>query len=1002
MRKAKIAIFFGIILLSAAFFIVRYSRAQVSDGSDAIAVRIIPNPNHYSIYRWYSSQGFKGSPQALSVDGYEAVRDGRTVYVNAANVKNKSIYTNIYLISYNQDPSQKTVDILGQIVKYWKFNNDLVEQTNPGPQCAISALPCDSDTDCSTEQFCGTTTPAVNSCQLKKTVNCMTDDDCPQSFFCNSIKSKIIRDLKRIGQAEELKEALYSYKSEKGSYPRLSAGSYLSGHSISVWPSWTQEFLPALTMAQNISDPINRLGACSGFDLVTCWNKDTNRFVYDPEPNYLMLPTGSYGFVYKTDANGSNYNLCAVMETREATPELNFQFAPNNPSSSDCVTATGIISGGTTSNTAPRIIDSYLTGEADQEFNGSLKVIDDQGNPVSWTFTTNGTTWTGWSAAPILKNTNNANQRKIYAAKAGGPGTYNTSLTLSDGQGGVFSTTTRLTIINTKPFVESDNGEYSLNPNSPFVYSFYFSDTNLDNPENAFTVTKLSGPANFNMLSFPHTVTPAGPNRYKVTYQGTIPTTNQFYVDTEYSYRVVVKDKYNSTTSKDFKIYIKIEPPILTFNCPSSQRVGKNYSCNLGRVTQGNHSITYTGTNLPAGLAINLNNVINDDGNNQLQSSVFNKISQFISRLITPIKLNVAQASTKLIAAIVPPSNVTVTAYLSGTATSVANKQVAIKATNEYGASSTKVFSLSINNYCGDGQKQEPNTEGRGGMYNDGYEDCDQTAGLSISLGKPVVSNNPNLQYGCTTINSSTPYPIPNNNYCIYKSPIDNGGYCGDGYCQLFVIYNDAYVSVENSSNCATDCDPNCSPSCEGKVCGTDGCGGSCGECGEGKTCNNGTCQISCVPNCAGKVCGPDGCGGTCAPNSCPTTCVNGTCQTCTPNCYGKVCGPDGCGGTCAPNNCGTNRHCSNGSCVLNCTPDCSHKSCGSDGCGGSCGTCTYPKLCKENGNCCEANCHGCVGGYLQAANWQICGGQCCEPGVQKCCNNSCIPLNVMCDNLID
>ena len=83
-------------LLGAAMLIVlflmifKYSQAQTpslpADAADAIAVRIIPNPNHYSIVRWYEAQGFEGSPQALVVDGYEAIRDGRTVYVNAANV----------------------------------------------------------------------------------------------------------------------------------------------------------------------------------------------------------------------------------------------------------------------------------------------------------------------------------------------------------------------------------------------------------------------------------------------------------------------------------------------------------------------------------------------------------------------------------------------------------------------------------------------------------------------------------------------------------------------------------------------------------------------------------------------------------------------------------------------------------------------------------------------------------------------------------------------------
>ena len=59
-------------------------------------------------------------------------------------------------------------------------------------------------------------------------------------------------------------------------------------------------------------------------------------------------------------------------------------------------------------------------------------------------------------------------------------------------------------------------------------------------------------------------------------------------------------------------------------------------------------------------------------------------------------------------------------------------------------------------------------------------------------------------------------------------------------------------------------------PDCEGKVCGDDGCGVSCGECtGPQEECQNGKCV--CQPDCAGKECGPDGCGGNCG--QCPSGC---------------------------------------------------------------------------------------------------------------------------------
>lgn len=99
--------------------------AQTTASGDAIAIRVIPNPEHYSPLRWYKNQGWSGSPQSITVDGYEAVRDGRTVYVNAANIVGDTLYTNIYLISYNQDAEKETMDIFGRVLSKWKFNTNV-------------------------------------------------------------------------------------------------------------------------------------------------------------------------------------------------------------------------------------------------------------------------------------------------------------------------------------------------------------------------------------------------------------------------------------------------------------------------------------------------------------------------------------------------------------------------------------------------------------------------------------------------------------------------------------------------------------------------------------------------------------------------------------------------------------------------------------------------------------------------------------------------------------
>ena len=123
--------------------------------------------------------------------------------------------------------------------------------------------------------------------------------------------------------------------------------------------------------------------------------------------------------------------------------------------------------------------------------------------------------------------------------------------------------------------------------------------------------------------------------------------------------------------------------------------------------------------------------------------------------------------------------------------------------------------------------------------------------------------------------------------------------------------------------------------------------------------CNNGFCELDCTPDCDGKNCGSDGCGGTCGDNEgqcadAQDACVEGVC-TCQGSCDGKVCGDDGCGNSCGT--CDGNDECQGGQCV--CIPDCANSSnaCGDDGCGGSCGTCAIGP-CGSNGTCaCNTQC---------------------------------------------
>lgn len=873
-----------------------YLQAQNSTGintnsQDAIAVRIIPNPNHYSIAKWYQSQGFRGSPQALTVDGYEAIRDGRTVYVNAANIDqaNKTIYTNIYLISYNQDYANTTADILGQLVSRWKFNSNLVESTSSAPTCSISALSCGSDLDCGSGQSCSTEGSSAGSCVLNVAKNCLVDTDCPNSFFCNSLKSQIIRDVKRVGRLEEFKEALGSFRQTNGRYPLLSAGTYLAGHSISVWPSWPQVLLSDLALSPNLRDPINRLGPCVaasgstgtgsggnvghvqerglgnnnpgddpdeavmgddspelingdlpdnngdlpdntnpgngngtpaatgpavGYDPITCWNPSTRRFINNPSNMRIVLPAYSHAFVYSTNQSGSIYNMCATMESRT----LNYVFSPSYPSSAAC----DIAAAGQAFNNPPRLLEYVLVGEPGKAFNGYIRVTDDDGDPLSWSWTaTSGHSnfsWNGWLSGgvanqpPLILNTSNPYQKKIYAERAGdNPGVYNLSLRLNDGRNGILTTSTPITLSASPIFIEAANEDYIVHPTAEFVYRFNFSSANLNNPGLASAVvSRISGPYDI-LADFNRSFAVIGNNKYQVEYRGLIPATRQFYNDTIFNYRIRVTDRFGSVADKNFNITIKNPGPALNFSCLNEVRIGKQYQCFLGEKIQSGQTINFTASGAPNGLSI------------------------------------------------IDPTSPETRVSLSGAPTNLSTGQnITIKGANAYGASTTRVTTLRINSYCGDGVKQSPNTEGRGGLFNNGYEDCDGTSGTT----SVVANSSVNLQYGCRTNDSNTPYPILSNSYCIYQPPVRNdgsdnlGGYCGDGYCQLQVRGQ----NMESPCNCEADCGKGsncCVPNCNGKTCGSDGCGGFCGQlngaCSANYSCSSGQCVansfLSCTSN---------------------------------------------------------------------------------------------------------------------------------------------------------
>ena len=157
---------------------------------------------------------------------------------------------------------------------------------------------------------------------------------------------------------------------------------------------------------------------------------------------------------------------------------------------------------------------------------------------------------------------------------------------------------------------------------------------------------------------------------------------------------------------------------------------------------------------------------------------------------------------------------------------------------------------------------------------------------------------------------------------------------------------------------CAPQTPAGCTPSCERKICGDDGCGGSCGICGTEQVCASGRCVANCPA-------GQKVCAGTCIPHD--QCCGNAECLPDAPRCCRGACmASTRC---CTDTDCAPNEACNNGRCV--CAPEF-----------GSCGA---QRFCNRDTLRCEA-CRG-TGGSCFAGTNVISTDACCA-GI--CLGNAC------------
>lgn len=289
---------------------------EVEDGSgDAIGVRVLSNADYLSPKAWYESKGFTGSPSSTTVDGFEAVTDGRTTYVAAANVSGTSMYSNIIAVSYNESASEETQAIYAGMLASATFLHNVANVAFCYTNGVENTNTCSADSDCPAEEItavCNTRERFCYSGTEKTTTRCASNTDCADvepTIVCGNDKDKITRDAKRLEDSRTIAAAVSAYGTENGTcsattaqtctessecpgtetceaiVPTLASGTDIRSLSSSAWGSWTQTLGGAIGTLP--TDPLNTYAAClEGDNAATCVNETTDVYTC-PENSYV-------------------------------------------------------------------------------------------------------------------------------------------------------------------------------------------------------------------------------------------------------------------------------------------------------------------------------------------------------------------------------------------------------------------------------------------------------------------------------------------------------------------------------------------------------------------------------------------------------------------------------------------------------------------------------------------------------------------------------------------
>ena len=324
----------------------------------------------------------KGSPQTMTVDGYQAIRDGRTVYVGAPNLGTSDLFSNIYLISYSQNASAQTQEVFNRILDpaktlgLWRFNIDFTNHqicsvgnfsgtdticgapnssTYIGlantAQCA--ALSDQSSCQSESENLGCYWASSVNGCLAKvcEPIYCNNNFECP-NLSCSAEKQQVVRDAKRFSDLRDTQVLLENYAQRKNGYPLLTGGSYIASTTFSIWPSWQQTLSKELST--NLpTDPLNLFKGCNNNNyfcddnndglidhniektfcdlgninscnkrpaLCLPFDPDQDRTCWDEVSKFFSCPAEMFVYGYRSAESGKSYELYTNLEYDTSLP----------------------------------------------------------------------------------------------------------------------------------------------------------------------------------------------------------------------------------------------------------------------------------------------------------------------------------------------------------------------------------------------------------------------------------------------------------------------------------------------------------------------------------------------------------------------------------------------------------------------------------------------------------------------------------------------------------